>query len=84
MSPEMKRARQVLIELSAKKIVRAVYSDRQLEEVLSDFCQRGIESDTPAHDIDGLEAASRHKPGARIGRYAVLRPLLHGGGKGFV
>ena len=37
MSPEMKRARQVLVELSAQKIVRAVYSDRQLEEVLTDF-----------------------------------------------
>jgi uncharacterized protein (DUF1800 family) len=37
MLPEMKRARQVLVELSAKKIVRAVYSDRQLEEVLTDF-----------------------------------------------
>ena len=37
MAPEMKRARQVLVELSAQKIVRAVYSDRQLEEVLTDF-----------------------------------------------
>jgi uncharacterized protein (DUF1800 family) len=37
MPPEMKRARQVLVELSAQKIVRAVYSDRQLEEVLTDF-----------------------------------------------
>ena len=36
-SPEMKRARQVLVELSAQKIVRGVYSDRQLEEVLTDF-----------------------------------------------
>ena len=36
-APEMKRARQVLVELSAQKIVRAVYSDRQLEEVLTDF-----------------------------------------------
>jgi uncharacterized protein (DUF1800 family) len=31
------RACQVLVELSAQKIVRAVYSDRQLEEVLTDF-----------------------------------------------
>ena len=37
MSPEMRRARQVVVELSAQKIVRAVYSDRQLEEVLTDF-----------------------------------------------
>ena len=37
MSPEMKRAREVMVELSAQKIVRAVYSDRQLEEVLTDF-----------------------------------------------
>jgi uncharacterized protein (DUF1800 family) len=37
MSPEIGRARQVLVELSAQKIVRAVYSDRQLEEVLTDF-----------------------------------------------
>jgi uncharacterized protein (DUF1800 family) len=37
MSPEIARARQVLVELSAQKIVRAVYSDRQLEEVLTDF-----------------------------------------------
>ena len=38
MEPEILRAKRILVELSAQKIVRAVYSDRQLEEVLTDFC----------------------------------------------
>src|SRR5204863_490485 len=35
--PVQQRAMLPLIELSGQKIVRAVYSDRQLEEVLTDF-----------------------------------------------
>jgi uncharacterized protein (DUF1800 family) len=35
--PAMQQANQVLMELSAQKVERAVYSDRQLQEVLVDF-----------------------------------------------
>ncbi len=35
--PGMQGMRSVIAELTAQKIVRAVYSDRQLEEVLTDF-----------------------------------------------
>lgn len=37
MDPELQRANLPLIELSQQKVVRAVYSERQLEEVLTDF-----------------------------------------------
>jgi uncharacterized protein (DUF1800 family) len=37
MDPERQRANLPLVELSQQKIVRAVYSDRQLQEVLTDF-----------------------------------------------
>jgi len=37
MSPEMRRERQPFAELAEAKLVRAVYSERQLEEVLVDF-----------------------------------------------
>ena len=37
MSPEMLKQRQVIVELSEQKLLRAVYSERQLEEVLTDF-----------------------------------------------
>ncbi len=36
-SPELMRARQVILELSEQKILRATYSERQLQEVLADF-----------------------------------------------
>jgi uncharacterized protein (DUF1800 family) len=36
-SEEARRMRSVIAELTAQKIVRAVYSERQLEEVLTDF-----------------------------------------------
>ena len=40
-TPEMmaaqKRAQQVILELSEQKVLRAAYSDRQLEEVMTDF-----------------------------------------------
>ena len=36
-NPERQRANLPLIELSQQKIIRAVYSERQLEEVLTDF-----------------------------------------------
>ena len=37
-SPEMQqRANQVVMELAEQKLIRAVYSDRQLQEVLTDF-----------------------------------------------
>ena len=35
-----------------------------------------IEARAPADAVDGLEAAGRHEPGARIRRHAVARPLL--------
>jgi uncharacterized protein (DUF1800 family) len=37
MTPELRRGRQVLAELSEAKLLRALYSERQLEEVLVDF-----------------------------------------------
>jgi uncharacterized protein (DUF1800 family) len=37
MDPERQRANLPMIELAEQKIVRAVYSDRQLQEVLTDF-----------------------------------------------
>ena len=37
MDPERQRANLPLLELSQQRVVRAVYSDRQLEEVLTDF-----------------------------------------------
>ena len=37
MDPERQRANLPLLELSEQRIVQAVYSDRQLEEVLTDF-----------------------------------------------
>jgi uncharacterized protein (DUF1800 family) len=37
LDPERRRAVVPLVELSAQKIVRAVYSERQLQEVLTDF-----------------------------------------------
>jgi len=37
MDPERQRANLPLVELSQQKIVRAVYSERQLQEVLTDF-----------------------------------------------
>ncbi len=37
MPDAVRRERQVVLEMSAQKIVRAVYSDRQLEQVLTDF-----------------------------------------------
>lgn len=37
MDPQRQRANLPLLELSQQRIVRAVYSDRQLEEVLTDF-----------------------------------------------
>ena len=36
-SPELMRARQVLVELNEQKLLRAAYSERQLQEVLTDF-----------------------------------------------
>jgi len=36
-SPEQQAANRVLVELSEQKLLRAVYSDRQLHEVLTDF-----------------------------------------------
>ena len=35
--PMMQRANSVLVELSSQKVLRAVYSERQLQEVLTDF-----------------------------------------------
>jgi uncharacterized protein (DUF1800 family) len=37
MNPEQQQANQPLIDLSQQKVLRAVYSERQLEEVLTDF-----------------------------------------------
>ena len=37
MTPEMQRPRQVFAEMAEAKLLRAVYSERQLEEVLVDF-----------------------------------------------
>jgi uncharacterized protein (DUF1800 family) len=37
MTPEMQRPRQVFAEMAEAKMLRAVYSERQLEEVLVDF-----------------------------------------------
>ena len=37
MDPERQRANLPLLELSQQRVLRAVYSDRQLEEVLTDF-----------------------------------------------
>ncbi|MCM3879785.1 MAG: DUF1800 domain-containing protein [Vicinamibacterales bacterium] len=36
-SPELMKARQVISELNEQKILRATYSERQLQEVLADF-----------------------------------------------
>jgi uncharacterized protein (DUF1800 family) len=36
-SPEMRRQREVIVELNQQKILRATYSERQLQEVLTDF-----------------------------------------------
>jgi uncharacterized protein (DUF1800 family) len=36
-NPEQRRANQVVVELAEQKVLRAVYSERQLEEVLTDF-----------------------------------------------
>ncbi|MSO29974.1 MAG: DUF1800 domain-containing protein [Acidobacteria bacterium] len=36
-SPAMLKARQVMVELNEQKLLRATYSERQLEEVLADF-----------------------------------------------
>jgi uncharacterized protein (DUF1800 family) len=36
-SPELRAARQVMLELNEQKILRAAYSERQLQEVLTDF-----------------------------------------------
>ncbi len=35
--PEMQRANQLVVELSEQKLLRAIYSERQLQEVLTDF-----------------------------------------------
>src|SRR5882757_156274 len=35
--PSQVRANSVMVELSAQKVLRAVYSERQLQEVLTDF-----------------------------------------------
>jgi uncharacterized protein (DUF1800 family) len=35
--PEMQRANQLVLELSEQKLLRAIYSERQLQEVLTDF-----------------------------------------------
>jgi uncharacterized protein (DUF1800 family) len=37
LDPEAQKAREVLAELSQQKLLRAVYSERQLQEVLTDF-----------------------------------------------
>ena len=44
----------------------------------------GVEACPPAHHVDGLEAASRYEPGARLVRKAGLRPRLQGGSESFV
>jgi uncharacterized protein (DUF1800 family) len=36
-SPELMGARRVMVELNEQKILRAIYSERQLQEVLTDF-----------------------------------------------
>jgi hypothetical protein len=35
----------------------------------------GVEPGPPPQPVDGLEAAGRDQPGARVGRQAVARPL---------
>ena len=37
MSPALMKARQVIVELNEQKLLRATYSERQLQEVLTDF-----------------------------------------------
>src|ERR1700736_1718248 len=44
----------------------------------------GVEACPPAHHVDGLEAASRYEPGARLVRKAGLRPRLQGGSESLV
>jgi hypothetical protein len=39
--------------------------------------ERGVKRRTPAHGIDGFEAAGRDNTRARIRGHAVARPLLH-------
>ena len=37
LSPALMKARQVMVELDEQKLLRATYSERQLQEVLTDF-----------------------------------------------
>ena len=46
--------------------------------------ERGIETDTTAHGIDGFEAACRHEPGSGMRWHPIPRPLLHCRREGFV
>ena len=43
---------------------------------LSILSGNGVESGAPPNCVDGLEAAGRYEPGARIGGHAIARPLL--------
>ena len=73
----MKRARQVLVELSAQKIVRAVYSDRQLEEVLTDFWFNHFN----VYAGKGLTRVYHHRVRARGDPAARPRPLPRSAGR---
>lgn len=53
-------------------------------QLIGQQVQRGIEACTPTQPINGLEAPSRNQPGTRVGRYAVVRPLLQRGEEGVV
>src|SRR4030095_15418936 len=52
-------------------------------EAFGDLLESGVEARATADAVDRLEAARGNQPGARILGYAIARPLLNGGGKGF-
>ena len=71
---------------------QAVVANRLLQDLVSGrignllddigMVVKAGEARVSANPVDGLEAADRDKPGDRVGRHTVTRPLLCGGGKG--
>ena len=72
-------------ENEAQPVVAHAVGVRELDlggrgaELLGNVCERGIEAGAPPDFVNRLEAPRGHKPGARVGGNAALRPLLEGG-----
>ena len=67
--PNMQPPNQPLVELSEQKLLRAIYSDRQLEQVLTDFWFNHFNVDARKGPVRFMltEYAARGNPAARLG-----------------